>query len=202
MPNPVLDALEGGTAFDGLRDRAIGLNLRRSDNHGSGRLEHVRPFGARTVSRVVLGAIVAAAGVAVALVAWLDDGGEDAVARAVPLPAGRALYEQHCARCHGADLEGQPNWRERLPSGRLPAPPHDESGHTWHHPDPLLFAMTKEGTAALAPPGYESDMPGFGDNLSDDEILGVLDYIKSTWPAAVRARQADISARFSAQQGE
>ena len=51
------------------------------------------------------------------------------------LATGKAVYERHCAACHGANLEGQPNWRSRDPSGRLPAPPHDASGHTWHHPD-------------------------------------------------------------------
>src|SRR5688572_7678367 len=83
---------------------------------------------------------------------------------------GQALYQSHCARCHGADLEGQPDWRTRLPNGRLPAPPHDAEGHTWHHPDQVLFDLTKEGLAAVAPPGYESDMPAFKDILSDQEI--------------------------------
>src|SRR5205807_2276140 len=42
---------------------------------------------------------------------------------------GKAIYAEHCAACHGANLEGQANWRSRLPNGRLPAPPHDASGH-------------------------------------------------------------------------
>ena len=52
--------------------------------------------------------------------------------------AGRALYEQHCAACHGANLEGQPDWRSPDESGLYPAPPHDETGHTWHHDDAML----------------------------------------------------------------
>ena len=59
--------------------------------------------------------------------------------------AGRVVYEAHCASCHGEKLEGQPNWRDRLPNGRLPAPPHDDSGHTWHHPFEVLFAITRNG---------------------------------------------------------
>ena len=95
------------------------------------------------------------------------------------IAGGADLYAQHCASCHGAQLEGQPNWRQRLPNGRLPAPPHDESGHTWHHPDEVLFAITKYGMVPPnAPPGYESDMPAFRGKLSDDvvgEVLKVLD---------------------------
>ena len=95
---------------------------------------------------------------------------------------GAQLYAQHCAACHGTKLEGQPNWRQRLPNGRLPAPPHDESGHTWHHPDEVLFAITKNGLVPpYAPKDYESDMPAFRDKLSDAEIRAVLEYIKTHW---------------------
>lgn len=94
---------------------------------------------------------------------------------------GRDLYLANCARCHGVNLEGQPNWMKRNDDGRLPAPPHDETGHTWHHSDKQLFRITKFGLQAIAP-GYESDMPTFGDVLTDEEINSILDYIKSTWP--------------------
>ena len=96
--------------------------------------------------------------------------------------AGAKVYAQHCAQCHGGKLDGQPNWRGRLPNGRVPAPPHDESGHTWHHPDNVLFAITKNGLVPpYAPPGYESDMPAFRGAVSDDEIWAVLAFIKSHW---------------------
>jgi mono/diheme cytochrome c family protein len=108
---------------------------------------------------------------------------------------GQTVYATHCARCHGANLEGEPNWQTRKPSGRLPAPPHDASGHTWHHPDAQLLGMVKNGILPYAPSGYESDMPAFGTTLSDEEISAVLAYIKSTWPAEIRERQRDISER-------
>ncbi len=107
---------------------------------------------------------------------------------------GKQVYDAHCAACHGAKLEGQPNWRERRPDGLLPAPPHDASGHTWHHPDRQLFDITKRGTAALAGPGYRTDMREFGSLLSDAEIWAVLAYIKSTWPPDIRARQERMNA--------
>ena len=99
---------------------------------------------------------------------------------------GQQIYVKHCAECHGANLEGQPNWRKRLPNGRLPAPPHDVSGHTWHHPDQVLITITKSGPAAIAGDDYESDMPGYDGVLSDTEIIAVLSYIKSRWPADIR----------------
>ena len=95
---------------------------------------------------------------------------------------GARVYAQNCATCHGAKLEGQPNWREPLPNGRLPAPPHDESGHTWHHPDSVLFGIVKNGLVPpYAPKDYESDMPAFGGKLSDHEIWAALAFIKSHW---------------------
>lgn len=106
---------------------------------------------------------------------------------------GRVLYAENCASCHGDNLEGQPDWRRRLENGRMPAPPHDESGHTWHHADRMLFDITKMGVGAVVP-NYESDMPAFGDVLSDDEIRAILAFIKSTWPERQRAFQAEVTA--------
>ena len=98
---------------------------------------------------------------------------------------GEKVYAANCASCHGAQLEGQPNWKRRLPNGRMPAPPHDESGHTWHHPDEVLFGITQHGVARYAPPGYQSDMPAFAGKLTDDEIWAVLAFIKSRWKSGV-----------------
>jgi S-disulfanyl-L-cysteine oxidoreductase SoxD len=108
---------------------------------------------------------------------------------------GQAIYAQYCTACHGAQLEGQPEWRTRLASGRLPAPPHDASGHTWHHPDSVLFGITKHGLVPgkYAPPGYQSDMPAFGNTLSDEDIWAVLAYIKTSWPKEIRGMQHNHS---------
>lgn len=112
---------------------------------------------------------------------------------AVLVSSGKALYAGQCASCHGADLAGEADWKIRKANGRFPAPPHDPSGHTWHHPDTLLFALTKFGPAKLVGEGYESDMPGFEGTLSDREIVAVLSYIKSTWPADIRQRHDMIN---------
>jgi len=109
------------------------------------------------------------------------------------LAQGQQLYAETCASCHGANLEGQPDWRRRNENGRMPAPPHDATGHTWHHADRQLFTITKLGVGAIVP-GYESDMPAFEGILSDDEIAAVLAYIKSTWPERERGFQAEVTA--------
>lgn len=112
---------------------------------------------------------------------------------AAQVALGKQVYEAQCAACHGTKLEGQPNWRERLASGKLPAPPHDASGHTWHHRDELLFTITKHGAERDAPPGYQSDMTAFGNQLSDEQIWAVLSYIKSTWSEDIRALQDEAT---------
>ncbi len=108
---------------------------------------------------------------------------------------GALLYADNCAYCHGANLEGEPDWRSPKEDGTLPAPPHDQFGHTWHHGDTLLFNYTKwGGQAALEATGVEgfvSGMPGFGDQLDDQEIWNILAFIKSTWPDRARKTQAD-----------
>lgn len=111
---------------------------------------------------------------------------------------GQQVYAANCAACHGANLEGQPNWRSRKANGRLPAPPHNESGHTWHHDDQSLFALTKFGLSALIGSPIESDMPVYADILSDEDIRAALSYIKSRWPKEIQARQEDINLRAGA----
>jgi len=106
---------------------------------------------------------------------------------------GAELYAEACASCHGAKLEGQPDWKSPRGDGVYPAPPHDASGHTWHHPDDMLFAYTKLGGAeALRRMGLEtaiSGMPGFADTLSDADISDIFTFIKSKWPARERNYQ-------------
>lgn len=108
---------------------------------------------------------------------------------------GAKVYVKTCAACHGANLEGEKNWKQRKSDGTFGAPPHDATGHTWHHPDALLFQITKHGGAAVAPAGFKSGMPGFKDQLSDREIRAVLAYIKSRWSPRERQVQARINAQ-------
>ena len=107
---------------------------------------------------------------------------------------GQVLYQEHCASCHGAELEGQANWRTPGADGILPAPPHDATGHTWHHDNRLLFDYTKLGGEALLRErgitGFASGMTGFADVLDDGEIWDILAWIRSTWPDDIREIQS------------
>ncbi len=112
------------------------------------------------------------------------------------LALGNRVYVERCAACHGAQLEGQPDWRSRSPDGLLPAPPHDASGHTWHHPDELLFRITKFGLArTLDMPDYKTTMPAYEGVLKDEEIVAVLSWIKSRWPASMREKHDRLNAQ-------
>lgn len=110
------------------------------------------------------------------------------------IAAGEMLYAEHCAACHGADLEGQPDWQVPGPDGVLPAPPHDQTGHTWHHPNALLFDYTRLGGQGVVEKmglgDFQSGMPAFGEVLTDDQIWEVLAFIASTWPARIADMQA------------
>jgi len=112
---------------------------------------------------------------------------------------GQDIYSEYCASCHGSNLEGQANWRQRNPNGRLPAPPHNETGHTWHHPDSTLFQLTKFGPEALVGGGYASDMPGYDGVLTDEEILAALSFIKSRWPDEIQVRHDRMNSTIQAQ---
>ena len=148
---------------------------------------------------LIAGAIIAASGAALW---WPDADGAPAtrlLALADPV-AGAALYQANCAACHGTNLEGAADWQTPGTDGRLPPPPHDETGHTWHHGDRLLFDYTKlGGKATLAQQGmaFDSGMPGFAETLTDAQIADILAFIKSTWPARAREAQA---ARTAAEQ--
>lgn len=149
-----------------------------------------------SIRKIIIIAVVALAAGA----AWFYWGGESEITwadadDAALVALGRTVYDAQCAACHGAKLQGEPDWRSPLPAGGRPAPPHDQTGHTWHHPDRLLFKITKEGGAKSSPAGYVNRMPGFGDKLTDREIWASLAYIKSRWPRRVRDRQESINDR-------
>ena len=116
---------------------------------------------------------------------------------------GQPIYAEHCARCHGANLEGESDWKMQNEDGSFRAPPHDAGGHTWHHGDRSLIEAIKLGGARLPDNiGGTSSMPAFADVLTEAEVMAVLAFIKSTWPADIRALQWEQTVREQEQIGE
>ena len=115
-------------------------------------------------------------------------GGQDDAPDASPYNAsrrdvialGESLFAANCQSCHG-DRSGA--------GGVAAAPPHDETGHTWHHPDAQLIDWVLNGK-------FPGQMPAFGDRLSREQVEAILAYIKTWWTEEQRATQADVSERY------
>lgn len=184
--------------FGIARDRAAPARYRRAGQIRVGQRPPgvMRAINAKTCAAVGI-VIAAAAGVSLGTWWWLrGTSGHADPNDAAQVALGRSAYAGQCARCHGDLLQGQPNWRERQANGRLPAPPHDETGHTWHHPDRVLFEITRHGLQPPnAPEGYPSDMPAYDRVLSDAEIWAVIAFLKASWPQEIRSRQQRITDR-------
>lgn len=129
------------------------------------------------------------------------DAGRPAVGEGDPA-TGQQIYETHCAACHGIAGVGQvpeaPMQRDA--TGRYPAPPHNDKGHTWHHDDDLLFQIVSEG--GMGDPANFYEMPAFGDKLTADDINNVLAYIKTLWTEEQRAQQRQLTADVRSQEWE
>ncbi len=97
-----------------------------------------------------------------------------------PVGRGAELYIANCQLCHG-DQRGQ---------GGVGAPPHNQGGHTWHHPDAQLKDWVINVKLGLA------QMPDFKETLNESEIDEILTYIKTWWSKEQRETQADVSLRY------
>ena len=109
---------------------------------------------------------------------------------------GKKVYSENCAQCHKENLEGEPNWQQQNEDDSFRSPPHDNTGHTWHHGDKLLIESIELGGSRLPDNiGGFSNMPAFKDTLTEDEITAVVNYIKSTWPDDIRTIQWEQTIR-------
>lgn len=105
--------------------------------------------------------------------------------------AGRAVYGQHCAVCHGAQGEGAPDWERPDARGELPAPPHDAKGHTWKHADAMLYRVVQQGWRDAFNKTERLTMPAFKGQLSHADTIAVITYLKTLWTPEQRRFQAE-----------
>lgn len=90
---------------------------------------------------------------------------------------GFKLYRANCASCHGDQGQGAVNWRKAGSDGKYPAPPLNGTGHTWHHPMPVLISTIKNGTQRIG-----GNMPPWKGKLADDDINAIIIWFQSRWP--------------------
>jgi mono/diheme cytochrome c family protein len=100
------------------------------------------------------------------------------------ITAGAVVYAENCVSCHGP-VNG--------PTALDAAPVHGDAGHTWHHPDRLLFQWI------LDRPPLATVMPAFRGTLTDEQVIEVLAYIKSHWLPEIQDRQNEGSDQYEAQ---
>ena len=107
--------------------------------------------------------------------------------------AGRSTYVKYCASCHGESAEGQANWELTNESGELPAPPHNEGGHTWRHSDQDLVKIITDGWRDPFNRTQRLTMPGFKGVLTSSEIKNVVDYLRTLWTSDQQTFQREQS---------
>lgn len=101
---------------------------------------------------------------------------------------GERIFAKNCLVCHGPEAIGEDPSQPRggIKANReYLAPALNGKGHTWHHANEELLNIIKNGSIA-----DDSPMKGFKDRLSDQEIVAVLDYIKSLWPEEIQKRHS------------
>src|SRR5437773_5434747 len=96
---------------------------------------------------------------------------------AAPAGGGPApdLYEQACASCHGADGRGAPAGTAIA----VPLPDFTDCVFATAETTANWVGLVREGGRFL---GMSSQMPAFGDVLSDGEIRAVLTYVRGFCP--------------------
>ena len=94
----------------------------------------------------------------------------NSAARPAHAQEAKQVYEKSCATCHGPAGKGDG------PAGKMLKPPPAElaaaiKGKT----DADITKIIKEGGKAV---GKSALMPAFGSKLKDDQIQGVIEYVK------------------------
>jgi mono/diheme cytochrome c family protein len=94
-------------------------------------------------------------------------------ASAASIEAGRKLYEEHCADCHGNTGRGDGYEGEGLDEK-----PSDFTDSEWEHgsTDGEMFVVIRDGA------GRKSEMKGFGKRLTTRQIWSVVNFVRTLAP--------------------
>ena len=98
---------------------------------------------------------------------------------------GRVAYLQTCAMCHGMQAEGYAN--------DLAAPALDSSEHASHHSDQQIHDWIFKGKLGLG-----TQMPAYGDQLSDEELHAIIAYLHTLWTPDQIQVQQELGRRWPA----
>ena len=88
-------------------------------------------------------------------------------------PDGRALYETHCAVCHGATGKGDGPGAKIV---RQPITDFTDAAAMANRDDRFLAEIIKKGGSQF---GRSNAMPAWGMKLSDEEIRALVNHIRS-----------------------
>lgn len=95
---------------------------------------------------------------------------------------GRAVYERHCATCHGAEGRADGPGAAALP---IKPPPFTDGRLLNPLTDEFLATVIRDGAAAV---GLAPQMPAFGRLLTEREIRDVIAYIRTMADPPYRPR--------------
>lgn len=96
------------------------------------------------------------------------------------LALGSRLFEQNCSPCHGQQAVGE---NLATPLGGFSstvgyiAPALNGTGHAWHHPPAYHVNIIRNGSTLSG-----SRMVGWGNRMTDFDILAVIAYFQSLCP--------------------
>ena len=91
--------------------------------------------------------------------------------------AGKQLFAQTCAACHGTQAQGLTvDWKKPDDNGIYPPPPLNGSAHAWHHPYNALEFTILEGGAPVG-----GVMPPFKSVYDKEQIASLIASFQSYW---------------------
>ena len=107
---------------------------------------------------------------------------------------GASLFQGHCARCHGPEAQGHPDWQNPQV---VAAPPLNGTGNDWKRRKQDMIVVIKNG----AKRGGIPVMPGWDGRLSENDIDAIINWYQALWPPDVYDRWFKANAPTASPKG-